>query len=129
MQKKYIIPVKDHVVTSGFGVNRGGVIHHGVDFISKSGDLNIYSASNGTVTIAALGYNNGAGNYIEIYDGDYLLRYLHLDKIFVKSGDKIKQGQIIGIMGNTGYSRGTHLHIDVRKNKELSNFINFLELI
>ncbi len=123
--KKYKNPVRYPLVTSKYGADRGGVKHHGTDFVSQVGDLNIYAASSGEVTIAAWGYNGGAGNYVEIWDGEHFVRYLHLNNIFVKVGQKVKQGDIIGIMGNTGYSFGTHLHLDVRKERPLTNFIDF----
>jgi murein DD-endopeptidase MepM/ murein hydrolase activator NlpD len=42
--------------------------------------------------------------------------YLHLDTILVKEGQRVKRGQTIGTMGNTGYSTGTHLHLSITKN-------------
>lgn len=133
---KYISPVKERKITSPFYekriINGNVIFHNGVDYISKINDLNIYNTIDGIVTISIYGYNGGAGNYVEIYGKDgYYHRYLHLDKIFVKQNDEIKQNQIIGIMGDTGYSFGIHLHYDIRKFKSLNwyvnNVINYLD--
>lgn len=135
---RYISPVKSRKITSPFGQKRAnGIIHNGVDYVSLINDLNIYCTIDGIVRIAANGYNGGAGNYVEVYGKDgFYHRYLHLDKIFVKQNQEVKQGQIIGIMGNTGLSFGIHLHYDVRKFKQLdwtvngvNNYLNFESLL
>ncbi len=88
-------------------------LHPGIDF---SGELNtkVYSTAKGTVTFAEQS-RTGYGNEILIDHGfGYITRYAHLNKILVSRGQKVKRGQLIGLMGNTGRSTGTHLHYEVR---------------
>lgn len=73
---------------------------------------------------------NNPGNMIKIkHDNNYYTRYLHLqyNSIKVKVGDKVKKGQIIGYMGNTGYSFGAHLHFEVWEGNNRINPINYLD--
>ena len=61
------------------------------------------------------GYNGGRGNTAYLYYSNTLrVLYQHLAKFLVKSGQKVKQGADVGIMGNTGYSFGAHLHAEVQ---------------
>ncbi len=100
---------------------RGGVRTQGlhgrnaVDIASVYGAA-IYAAASGQVVTSKWGaWNGGYGNYIKIRhpNGSYTL-YAHLSKNFVKKGDYVKQGQIIGAMGSSGKSTGVHLHFEVR---------------
>ena len=66
------------------------------------------------------------GNYILINHGyDYQSFYAHLDKVLVSKGQKIKRGDLIGYVGNTGKSTAPHLHYEVRYKKQKINPINF----
>jgi hypothetical protein len=89
--------------------------------------IEVYAATDGIVTTALAGCdgrrpndtcNGGAGNYVVIqHDNTYLTRYLHLlEDIKVKNGDVVNQGDLIGYIGNSGWSRGSHLHFEVQKN-------------
>jgi murein DD-endopeptidase MepM/ murein hydrolase activator NlpD len=87
--------------------------HPGIDF---TGELNtkVYATAKGTVELAESSFT-GYGNEIIIDHGfGYKTRFGHLNKILVQKGQKIKRGQLIGLMGNTGRSTGTHLHYEVR---------------
>jgi len=87
--------------------------HPGIDF---AGEINtkVYATAKGTVALAESSFT-GYGNEIIIDHGfGYKTRYGHLNKILVEKGQKIKRGQLIGLMGNTGRSTGTHLHYEVR---------------
>jgi len=55
----------------------------------------------------------------------YKTLYAHMDKILAKKGQKIKRGDVIGYLGNTGLSTGPHLHYEVRKNDKPIDPINF----
>ena len=55
----------------------------------------------------------------------YKTLYAHMDKILAKKGQKIKRGDVIGYLGNTGLSTGPHLHYEVRKNNKPIDPINF----
>lgn len=87
--------------------------HHGVDIANRNGG-NIYSAAAGTVIYC--GWSWVYGNMIRIkHPGGYVTLYGHLDKIQVKDGSWVNSGAVIGKMGNTGRSTGTHLHYEVRQ--------------
>ncbi len=101
-----------------------GKWHQGMDFAASVG-TKIYATGDGVVSIA--GYSNGGyGNCIDICHGfGYLTRYAHLSKIIVKQGQRVKRGEVIGLMGSTGRSTGSHLHYEVQCNKVPMNPINF----
>lgn len=101
-------------ITSRFGA-RWGRTHNGVDICGNTGDP-IAAADNGIV-ITAEYQENGYGNIIIIdHQNGIHTWYAHLDKINVKAGDIVEKGNIIGELGNTGYSTGPHLHFEVRKD-------------
>lgn len=86
----------------------------------------IVAADSGTVTsVQYLRY--GYGQHIVIDHGNGLATlYAHLQEIYVKVGDKTGRGQVIGRMGSTGRSTGTHLHFEVRKNGATQNPLPYL---
>jgi len=84
--------------------------HNGTDFATPIG-TRIYSVGDGVVMRA--GYHPAAGNYIVIKHGrKYTTRFLHLSKIYVRKGQRLKMGDLIGKTGNTGRSTGAHLHYE-----------------
>ncbi|WP_085246929.1 murein DD-endopeptidase MepM [Gilliamella mensalis] len=93
--------------------------HNGVDFAVSRGTP-VLSVGNGEVVIAK--YSGSAGNYIAIRHGrQYMTTYMHLDKILVKPGQQVKQGDQIGLSGNTGRSTGPHLHFELHINNKPVN--------
>lgn len=98
--------------------------HSGIDFSGPEG-LGIYATGDGT--IAKVEKNKGGyGNCIIVDHGyGYKTRYAHLKSIKVKKGEKVKRGQEIGTLGNTGKSTAPHLHYEVIKNNRAVNPINF----
>ncbi|MGN1393095.1 MAG: peptidoglycan DD-metalloendopeptidase family protein [Succinivibrionaceae bacterium] len=114
-------PIKGNVrITSNFNPYRKHPIthkvrpHNGTDFGVKIGTP-IYAPASGVVTKAT--YQKAAGYYIVIqHKGAYSTVYMHLSKILVKPGAKIKAGQMIAKSGNTGASTGPHLHYELRIN-------------
>jgi murein DD-endopeptidase MepM/ murein hydrolase activator NlpD len=99
--------------------------HEGMDFSAPVG-TEIYATGNGTVTLAARDIQGGYGNMVRIDHGySYQTVYAHLSRIFVKPGQKVQRGQIIGYVGNTGKSTSPHLHYEVRKNGVPLNPIYF----
>lgn len=117
-------------ITSPFGYRTHpttGVykLHSGCD-ISSSGirGASIYAAKGGTVMKA--GYNRGYGNYVLINHGDgYATLYGHADTLLVSAGQVVNKGDVIGYVGNTGYSTGPHLHFEVMKNGEYTNPLSY----
>lgn len=109
-------------VTSRFGwriLNGEREFHKGID-LNLPGSLDfgkpVIAAREGVVTIAG-DSNNGYGNCVLITHADgFSTRYAHLSEINVNVGRNVKQGQLIGKVGNTGYSFGDHLHFEIRIN-------------
>jgi murein DD-endopeptidase MepM/ murein hydrolase activator NlpD len=106
-------------VTSDFGqrldpYTADRIMHQGLDIAAPHGK-EVFSPSDGTVVYAGL--EGGYGNVIVIDHGYGIkTRYGHLSKIVVKAGAKVKRGELIATVGNTGRSTGPHLHYEVRVN-------------
>lgn len=107
----YIWPVMGLRVTSRVG-NRWGKVHGGIDVAAARGSI-VVGAVEGTVMI--IGDQGAYGHcvFVENHDGT-VAWYAHLTESYVKVGDKIARGQIVGISGNTGKSTGPHLHFEMR---------------
>ncbi|MBW7457954.1 peptidoglycan DD-metalloendopeptidase family protein [Paenibacillus sepulcri] len=114
-------PVSGHTVTSSFG-GRWGSMHKGLDMV---GDKDVMAADTGVVSFA--GEKSGYGNCVIInHKNGYETLYGHLSKISVKVGQTLEKGDVLGIMGNTGHSFGTHLHFEIHKDGDLQNPIKYL---
>ncbi len=88
--------------------------HSGVDFAGKLG-AEVVSVAAGVVVYAGSRY--GYGEMVEInHGGGFSTRYGHHKELFVKVGDIVKKGQVIGLIGSTGRSTGPHVHFEVFKN-------------
>lgn len=117
-----------HQGISGFGSRIHPVYkikkkHMGMDFAAPIGTP-IYATGNGI--ISETGRERGYGNMVKIdHNYGYETLYGHMSKIAVKKGQKIKRGEIIGYVGNTGISTGPHLHYEVIQNNRPVNPINF----
>lgn len=99
-------------------------MHYGMDFTGPEGS-DIFATGDGVVVEAGYSFY-GYGNRVEIDHGyGYKTIYAHLDKILVDEGQKVKRGDIIGKLGNTGRSTGAHLHYEVRLNNRPVNPINY----
>ena len=116
-------------VASGFGyridpIYKTPKMHTGIDFTAATGTP-IYATGDGTVTES--GYDNGGyGNNVVINHGyGYESLYGHMKKVKVRSGDRVKRGEVIGWIGSTGKSTGPHLHYEVIKNGEKIDPIHF----
>jgi murein DD-endopeptidase MepM/ murein hydrolase activator NlpD len=98
--------------------------HHGIDLAGPTG-LEIHASGEGTVTIAHVS-NYGYGKEVVVDHGfGYTSRYAHLDDIQVKVGQKLKRGEVVGTLGNTGRSTGPHLHYEIRKDGQPVNPMYF----
>ncbi len=119
-------PIDGARMSSGFGMRKHPVLgynkmHKGVDFAASRGTP-IYAAGDGTVEKA--GRLGGYGNYVRIrHNGELSTAYAHMQKFAkgLKSGQRVKQGQVIGYVGTTGRSTGPHLHFEVLKNGKQIN--------
>ncbi|PWC20648.1 murein DD-endopeptidase MepM [Brenneria roseae subsp. roseae] len=93
--------------------------HKGVDFAMPVGSP-VLAVGDGEVVIAKR--SGAAGNYVAIRHGrQYTTRYMHLNRILVKPGQKVKRGDRIGLSGNTGRSTGPHLHYEFWINQQAVN--------
>ena len=85
--------------------------HKGVDFAAPGG-TNIRAVASGVVTVS--GWHYSYGNYVILDHGDgYRTLYAHMSAFAVKQGDIVQQGQVIGYVGDTGYSFGCHCHFEM----------------
>lgn len=98
--------------------------HHGIDFTAPVG-TDIYATGDGVV-VEVKKSRAGYGNRVVIDHGfGYKTRYAHMSRMFVKKGQKVKRGEVIGHVGNTGKSVGPHLHYEVLKNDHSVDPINY----
>jgi len=88
--------------------------HYGIDLAAYV-NTHIYAANAGTVAIS--GWHDSYGNYVVVNHGGGLSTlYAHMNERKVSAGEKVSKGQLIGLVGTTGYSKGYHLHFEVRIN-------------
>jgi murein DD-endopeptidase MepM/ murein hydrolase activator NlpD len=116
-------------MASGYGyrihpIYKTRKMHAGMDFSAKTG-TEIYATGNGTIKKVRRS-KKGYGNYVEINHGyGYKTLYAHMSKFIVKQGQKVKRGELIGYVGNTGTSVAPHLHYEVIKNGKKIDPVNF----
>ena len=118
----WIWPTKSgYVITTYFGHDNGlGYYryHSAIDIAGLGCNSPIYAANDGTVIAAR--YHTSLGNYVEIdHNNGYKTLYAHMSKLYVKKGQGIEMGQVIGLMGDTGYSFGCHLHFQAKYNNQV----------
>ncbi|MGN0669623.1 MAG: M23 family metallopeptidase, partial [Oscillospiraceae bacterium] len=122
-----------HRITTYYGYDpwRNGN-HGGIDVVGSGvpvGNANIYTVQSGTVIKVSntcthdyskyysCGCGGGWGNYIVVdHGGGVSTLYAHCRKIFVYEGQQVTRGDVIGLVGCTGWSTGDHLHFEVREN-------------
>jgi len=106
-------------IASGFGMRIHPIygiakMHYGLDFTAPQGTP-IYATGNGV--IATAGPGSGTGNHVIINHGyGYETEYMHMVRIKVRNGQRVKRGEIIGWVGSTGASTGPHCHYEVHVN-------------
>jgi len=112
-----IQPVSSTNISAHFGFRadpftRRLTMHYGIDFTGSIGTP-VHVTGDGIVLEAEYSFN-GYGKQILVDHGfGYKTRYAHLSKVDVKPGEKVKRGEIVGLLGNTGRSTGPHLHYEV----------------
>lgn len=122
-QKMFLkAPVEFRYISSGYTIGNRVVMeiglhgpHRAIDYAAAVGTP-IRSVGDGKIVSA--GWSRvGYGNLVSIrHNGTYSTNYAHLSKFAVKSGQTVKQGEVIGYVGSTGYSTGPHLHYEMVKN-------------
>jgi murein DD-endopeptidase MepM/ murein hydrolase activator NlpD len=109
-------PIAGGWLSSSYGYridpfNGKKTFHSGIDFAAKEG-TNVNAVADGIVSF--IGERSGYGELIELDHGNgYVTRYAHNEKIIVKTGDRIKKGEAIALLGSTGRSTGPHVHFEV----------------
>lgn len=120
----WMLPVTDYTVSSSFG-QRWGRLHAGVDLAAPL-NTPIYAAHGGTVILGR--YHGGYGNAVIIDHGDGTQTlYGHANELLVTEGQEVAAGDRIALMGNTGYSFGAHLHLEVHIDGEAVDPIPWLQ--
>lgn len=124
------------VITSPYG-NRADpktgkpVFHRGIDISGQNAHGQpVIASADGTVEQVSLNANSSYGYFVKIIHKDkdgntWHTRCAHMSQINVKQGDKLKQGDVLGAVGNTGYSTGAHLHFEIYFETQLINPIDF----
>ena len=115
---KFMIPVDDAIITGVYGSQRilNGKPkwpHYGLDFAQKEGTP-VKAMLDGTVTLAQSDLYYTGGTLIFDHGHGISTLYMHMQKILVEKGQKVKQGEVIGMVGSTGRATGPHL--DIRLN-------------
>jgi murein DD-endopeptidase MepM/ murein hydrolase activator NlpD len=119
----WVLPLEDYTFTAPYGM-RFGVLHEGIDLAAPEGTP--FKAVHGG-TVKQAGYNGGFGYSVTVQldDGTQMI-YGHARRVLVKAGDKVNAGQIIGEVGNTGHSFGTHLHLGIYVNGNTTDPVPYL---
>ncbi len=127
----FIRPVTAGHFSSGYGYRKdpfnGNIrFHTGIDFVAYQGTP-IRASRSGEIIYS--GWIGGYGNTVVIrHTGGYVTKYAHNLKNLVSKGMYVNQGQVIGLVGNTGRSLGSHLHFEILKNGRPVNPASFLSL-
>jgi murein DD-endopeptidase MepM/ murein hydrolase activator NlpD len=121
--KKFLVrkPVAEGIMRSPFGLRRHPILgytkmHTGVDWAAPTGTP-IYAAGNGTVEKA--GWESGYGKFVLLrHNNGYETAYGHMSAFArgLEEGTRVRQGQVIGFVGSTGLSTGSHVHYEIRVN-------------
>ena len=121
---KFIWPVKGELI-SKYGKSNDGFFNDGININSKLNQE--VSASNDGVIIYSGNEIPGYGNLVLIkHSQNWITAYAHLGKVSIKRGDKVKKGEIIGLVGKTGNVRKPQLHFEIRKGKDAVNPLKYL---
>jgi len=129
--KPFILPVGNAPVSGTFGeIRKTGsneIRHLGVDFAPPEGTF--VKASNDGI-IKKAGFDSIYGNMVIIDHGNEVFSmYLHMKSVSVRVGDAVKQGETIGVVGNTGYSTGEHLHFSIKINSISVDPLRFISVL
>lgn len=128
---EWLTPVPYYRLTSRFGMRLHPILgvyrmHNGIDMACDEGTP-IYASRSGQVSIAE--ENASAGFYVQINHGDgFRSVYMHMTHFIVEVGEYVMQGQVIGYVGNTGMSKGSHLHFGISYNGEYVNPLEYIDL-
>ena len=123
-KNKFDWPVKGTIV-SKFGAVGKGVNNDGINIRAAKGTT-VKAADEGVVAYSGNGLK-GYGNLVLIkHDDGWITAYAHNDKLFVKKGQKVRKGEKIATVGNTGGVNSSQLHFETRAGKTALNPLNYL---
>ena len=129
-KQQLVCPCPNTRVEDWFGYRDfDAAVHKGIDYAANDGQA-YYATADGVVIYATDddGYNGGAGNWIVIAHGDGVVsKYMHSQRVFVKVGDIVLQGQHIANAGQTGAAYGPHLHFQVEVDGEAVDPVPLME--
>jgi murein DD-endopeptidase MepM/ murein hydrolase activator NlpD len=115
----------DGVLSSGFGV-RGGRFHGGID-ISGERRTPIMAVEEGVVMFSGRG-PDGYGNVVILdHGGGLTTLYAHNERNVVRQGERVRRGQIVALMGDSGRATGTHVHFEVHQHGQLVDPLRWLQ--
>lgn len=129
-EEGWMTPVASYRLSSPFGMRDHPILgyprmHNGIDMACPA-MTPIYASRSGVVSVAAY-QADGAGNYVQLNHGDgYRSIYMHMTYYTVSVGQYVQQGDIIGYVGNTGLSKGAHLHFGISYNGTYVNPMEYL---
>lgn len=120
-----VVPTSGRVTGVVGAYCSSGGAHGGIDIAAPSGTP-VRAADGGVVSIAGTRADSASyGIFVRLHHGTrYRTIYAHLSKLAVKAGQTVKEGQVIGYVGNTGRSYGAHLHFEVRLDNVRQSGIN-----
>ncbi len=122
---KFVWPVSGPVVSS-YGPRQGGLHNDGINIKAPKG-APVRAADNGVVAYAGSELK-GFGNLVLIRHADrWMTAYAHMDRVLVKSGQKVRQGESIGAVGDSGSVDSPQLHFEVRRGSEALNPVPYLK--
>lgn len=117
--KNYVLPITNPQVTSEYGyrsspLSGASELHNAIDLVNGNPNTPVMATMSGTVVEASGKYFGWYGNYVVIqHNNGKFSGYAHLSSISCRVGQKVSQGQQIGLMGTTGPSTGPHLHFQI----------------
>ncbi len=114
------------VISSHFGTRKSG-FHHGVDIAAEMGSR-IHTVKSGTVTFAD--WKNSIYGYMVTVDhgNGFTSSYAHCSMLMVKVGEKVAAGKSLALVGETGNATGPHVHLELRKNGEIVDPMDYIPL-
>ncbi len=121
-----IFPVKSGILSSPFGYRRG-IFHSGLDIAASKGEP-VLACADGRVVLTGTrkGYRSYGQAVLIDHGRDVFTHYAHLSRILVKRGDKVRKGQTVALVGNTGRTTSPHLHLEVKVGSQFYNpYVHF----
>ncbi len=121
-----IFPVKSGILSSPFGFRRG-IFHSGLDIAACKGEP-VLACADGCVVVTGTrkGYRSYGQTVLIDHGRDVFTHYAHLSRILVKRGQKVRKGQKIALVGNTGRTTSPHLHLEVKVGSQFYNpYVHF----